>query len=74
MEDLGTLLVAILPWGAAAAYYSGSLGVSPLDYIPYTFLPMLSPLIAVINAWTGIGVFRTTDEVKYRPFWRRPKQ
>ena len=74
MEDLGTLLVAILPWGASAGYYSASLGVLPLEYIPFTFLPMLSPLIALINAWTGIGVYRINDPIRYRPFWRRKNE
>lgn len=71
MEDVGTLLCAIMPWGIATAYYSSTLGVAPLEYIPFTFLPMLCPILALINAWTGIGVFRKTDEVKYRPLWKR---
>ena len=73
MEDVGTLLCAIMPWGIATAFYSSSLGVAPLDYIPFTFLPMLSIVIAFINAWVGFGVFRKNDTIKYRPFWRRPK-
>lgn len=73
MEDMGTLLCAILPWGIATAFYSATLGVEPLAYIPFTFLPFLSPIFAIINAWTGIGVFRKADTVKYRPFWRRDK-
>lgn len=71
MEDVGTLLCAIMPWGIATAFYSSTLGVAPLEYIPFTFLPMLCPILALINAWTGIGVFRKSDAVKYRPFWRR---
>ena len=73
MEDVGTLLCAIMPWGIATAFYSSSLGVAPLDYIPFTFLPMLSIVFAFINAWVGFGVFRKNDTIKYRPFWRRPK-
>lgn len=73
MEDLGTLLCAVLPYGISAAYYSATLGVEPLKYIPFTLLPILSPIIALVNAWLGIGIFRIKDPVVYRPFWRRPK-
>lgn len=73
MEDTGSLIVAILPWGVSAAFYSAALTVEPLQYIPFTFLPLLTPFIAVINAWTGTGVFRSNDKIKYRPFWRRSK-
>ncbi len=73
MEDFGVVLCAILPYGIATAYYSGTLGVSPLQYIPFTFLPIFSMVIAVINACLGIGVFHKKDPVKYRPLWRRVK-
>lgn len=73
MEDLGTLLCAVLPYGISAGFYSSTLGVSPMQYIPFTFLPILSPIIALVNAWLGIGIFRINDEIKYRPLWRRPK-
>lgn len=73
MEDVGTLLCAILPYGVATAFYSSTLGVDPLKYIPFTFLPLMSPFISLINAWLGIGVFRRNDPVRYRLFWRRSK-
>ena len=74
MEDFGTLLCAIIPFGISTAYYSGTLGVDPLQYIPFTFLPMLCPIFALINAWTGIGIFRKSDKIRYNPFWRRSKE
>lgn len=74
MEDVGTILCALLPYGISAAYYSGTLGVEPMAYIPFTLFPMLCVIISLINAWFGIGVFRKDDNVTYNPLWRRSKQ
>ena len=46
-----------MPWSAAAIYSSGVLGVSAIEYLPFAFLPLICPLMAVVCAITGIGVF-----------------
>ena len=72
LEDVGTMVAAIIPWSAWVIGYGVVLGgVSVQQFIPYTFLPMLCPIIALINNFLGIGMYRSNDEVKYRPFWRR---
>ena len=38
MEDTGTLIGSIIPWDVSAIFFAGTLGVSTLEYIPYTFL------------------------------------
>lgn len=71
VEDVGTLLAAIIPWNAWVIGYGVVLGTTTAAFIPFTFLPIISPFIALLNSFFGIGLWRKSDEVKYRPFWRR---
>ena len=73
LEDVGTMIAAIVPWSAWVIGYGVLLGTTVQDFIPYTFLPILSPIMALINNYLGIGLFRRSDTIKYRPFWRRKK-
>lgn len=71
VEDIGTMIAGIVPWSAWVIGYGVLLGTTVSEFIPYTFLCFLSPVIAIINIVLGIGLFHRTDEVKYRPLWRR---
>jgi NhaC family Na+:H+ antiporter len=57
LEDGGTLFAFLVPWSAAAIYSFGVLGVSAVEYLPYAFLPIICPIMAVICAVTGLGVY-----------------
>ena len=66
------MVAAIIPWSAWVMGYGVVLGgVTVQQFIPYTFLPMLCPIIALIHNFTGIGLYHKNDEIKYRPLWRR---
>ncbi len=72
LEDVGTMLAAIIPWNAWVIGYGVVLGgISVMDFIPFTFLPMLCPILTLIFNFTGVGLLHSKDEVKYRPFWVR---
>ncbi|MCR5072327.1 MAG: hypothetical protein K6A39_00675 [Clostridiales bacterium] len=78
LEDVGTMVAAIVPWSAWVIGYGVVLGgagdpIKVTEFIPYTFLPMLCPILTLIHNFTGIGLLRKSDPVKYRPFWRRNK-
>lgn len=74
MEDTGTVFGSINPWHFTSTFFVGTFGVPVLAYAPFAFFPLLSPLMAILNAWLGIGLFRCSDPIRYRPFWRRPKE
>lgn len=57
LEDTGTMCAALIPWNSNGMYMASTLGVATLSYIPYCFLGWLTPVVALILAWTGIGVF-----------------
>ena len=74
LEDVGTMVAGIIPWNAWVIGYGVVLGgVSVQEFIPYTFLCMLCPILALIHNFLGIGLLHKDDEVRYRPFWRRKK-
>lgn len=45
LEDCGTLVNPLIPWGVSGAMMTNTLGLSVVDYIPYAFFLWLSPLI-----------------------------
>ena len=59
LEDGGTIFSFLVPWSMAAIYTSGVLGVPTLQSLPYSFLPILCPVFAIIYAITGFAVFKT---------------
>lgn len=67
LEDAGTIACAIVPWSSAALYMSGVLGVTPLQYIPYTFLSFVVPVFSLICAFTGFGIWNAKGE----PMWKK---
>ena len=56
MEDIGTLGLVLIPWTNPAIYLMSTLGVDT-SYIPYTFLSLIVPVIAIIYAFTGIAIW-----------------
>ncbi|GAB6138551.1 Na+/H+ antiporter NhaC [Halanaerobaculum tunisiense] len=53
LEDSGTLFNALIPWGLSGSFIFSTLGVSPLEYAPYAFLCLLTPLISIFYGYTG---------------------
>jgi len=60
-EDSATVTSPLVPWGLCGVYFSGVLGVSTIEYIPYVFLALLCPLITIIYAYTDKFVFKEGD-------------
>lgn len=44
LEDCGTLINPLIPWGVSGAMMTSALGVSVSEYTPYAFFLWLSPL------------------------------
>lgn len=62
LEDSATVTSPIIPWSSCAAVMVGALGIATVDYLPYCFLSLLSPIISIILGITGITVYKR-DEV-----------
>ncbi len=74
MEDTGTLVGSIIPWDVSAIFFASALGVPTLKLLPYALLPLLSPVLAVVQGYLGHGVYRKDDKMKFKPFYFRGKQ
>ncbi|TDB65925.1 Na+/H+ antiporter NhaC [Arundinibacter roseus] len=62
LEDSGTVTSVLVPWNTCGAYQSGVLGVATLDYLPYAFFNIISPIMTLTFAWFGIKIRRISQE------------
>lgn len=53
MEDAGTVVNPLVPWSVCGIFITSVLGVSTLEYLPFAFFCLLSPLLTVLFGWTG---------------------
>ena len=60
LETAATLGCIVLPWGVAALYLQGVLGVG-FEFIPYTFVSFITPIIVIIYAFTGIAMWEDDE-------------
>ncbi|WP_059103135.1 Na+/H+ antiporter NhaC [Shouchella shacheensis] len=58
LEDAGTLVNPLIPWGVSGAFFAQTLGVPVVDYLPYAFFLFLSPVFTLVYGYTGIGMGR----------------
>lgn len=56
LEDSGTVLVPLIPWSAAGAYMTATLGVDTMQYLPWAVMNYTGIIMAIILAVTGIGI------------------
>ncbi|HIC7228125.1 TPA: Na+/H+ antiporter NhaC [Enterococcus faecalis] len=62
LEDGGTVINYLIPWGIAGSFVAGTFGVSTLTYLPFVFFRLLSPVFSMVSAFTGLGIKRLSAE------------
>lgn len=68
LEDSGTIISPLIPWSLCGAYMAGTLGVSTLEYLPYSFFCWLCPIIAIIYGYTGKFVWKTGEKPSIKTY------
>ncbi|MEW9503147.1 Na+/H+ antiporter NhaC [Jeotgalibacillus marinus] len=53
LEDAGTVINPLVPWGVCGVFLTSVLGVQTLDYLPFAFFCIVSPLLTIIYSFTG---------------------
>ncbi len=53
IEESGAIIVPLIPWSMAGVYITGTLGVSPFQYLPWAFMNYLSVFMLMIFGLTG---------------------
>ena len=56
LEDGGSVINYLFPWGVAGSFAASTLGVPVLAFIPFTFFSLLSPVFSILSGITGIGL------------------
>ncbi|WP_149700945.1 Na+/H+ antiporter NhaC [Campylobacter concisus] len=64
LEDSGTVIVPLIPWSAAGAYMTATLGVPTVEYLPWAILNYMGVVFAIILALTGIGIAKINKDAK----------
>ena len=62
LEEGGTQTAALVPWSTAGAFMAGTLGVATFEYLPYTFLNYVNPLLSIMLAYLGFFIFMAPKE------------
>ncbi|MEK4028022.1 Na+/H+ antiporter NhaC [Pseudobacillus sp. FSL P4-0506] len=63
LEDAGTIIHPIVPWGVTGAFIMSTLNIG-MEYAPYVFISMITPIIAIVYGYTGIGLAPLQEEEK----------
>jgi len=63
LEDAGTMTSALVPWNTCGAFMAATLGVPTLAYLPYAFVNLLNPVIAIVYGIFNIKIV-TLDQVR----------
>ncbi|MEG0385017.1 Na+/H+ antiporter NhaC [Solibacillus cecembensis] len=56
IEDAGTVINPLVPWGVCGIFISTALDVSVISYIPFAFFCLLSPVITILFGWLNITI------------------
>ena len=58
LEEGATLSTTLIPWTTSGAFVTGILAISPLDSAPWAFFNYINPLLSILLAYLGLGIFR----------------
>ncbi|UIK34733.1 Na+/H+ antiporter NhaC [Lactobacillus amylovorus] len=61
LEDGGSVINYLIPWGVAGSF-AATLGVPVLQFLPFAFFSLLSPVFSIISGFTGIGLKWAKDK------------
>lgn len=56
LEDGGTVINYLIPWGIAGSFVASTFGIPVLTFAPFVFFSLLSPVFSIISGLSGIGV------------------
>lgn len=65
-EDGGTLWSPMIPWNGCGAYQAATLGVSNWAFMPYAFMNLVNPVLAIVITYLGIGIKYKEEDGKTR--------
>ncbi|WP_347549606.1 Na+/H+ antiporter NhaC [Pseudalkalibacillus hwajinpoensis] len=64
LEDAGTLVNPLIPWGVSGAFFAETLGVSVMSYLPFAIFLWLSPIFTIIIGYWYDIKYRNTSRAQ----------
>ncbi|EOA3413245.1 Na+/H+ antiporter NhaC [Enterococcus hirae] len=62
LEDGGTVINYLVPWGIAGSFVASTFGIPTLTYLPFVFFSLLSPFFSMVSAFTGLGIEKIDEK------------
>lgn len=62
LEDAGTVVNPLVPWSVCGIFLTGVLGVSTVEYAPFAFFCLLSPVLTILFGLTGLTITKIGTE------------
>jgi NhaC family Na+:H+ antiporter len=62
LEDTGTVTSVLVPWNTCGAYFSGTLNIATLAYLPYCFFNLISPVVSVLYGMYNIKIAPISED------------
>ena len=62
LEEGATLTTPLIPWTTSGAFCMGVLGLSTLAYAPWALFNYINPILSIVLAYLGFGIFRQVTE------------
>ncbi|WP_424236964.1 Na+/H+ antiporter NhaC [Bhargavaea ginsengi] len=56
LEDAGTVINPLVPWGVAGVFIAGVLGVPTVEYVPFAIFCLLCPILTILTGLTKVGL------------------
>lgn len=56
MEDAGTVINPLVPWSVCGLFISSVLAIDVIDYLPFAFFCLLSPVMTILFGWLGLTI------------------
>jgi NhaC family Na+:H+ antiporter len=56
LEDSGTVTSVLVPWNTCGAFHANVLAINPLDFIPYCFFNIISPIMTITYGFLNIKI------------------
>ena len=56
LEDAGTVINPLIPYGVSGVFMAGVLEVPVMDYLPFAIFCLVSPLLSLFYGFTGISI------------------
>lgn len=64
LEDAGTLVNPLIPWGVSGAFFAETLGVSVLSYLPFAIFLWLSPIFTIVLGYVNDIRFKKANPIQ----------